>query len=359
MALLVLCDAIRLPAPPNPPPAAVFAYPDVWQVPFQPVSSSGLSTGAIVGIAVGCSMGAIALAVGLFLWFLRRRRHREASKSTEGQEAAAMQQQTWQSLRQGQQFMTGGGEPPSQLAQAQQLYQSARQGADLQQSSASVSNPDSASGTGTLPADGDGEAALLCCCRVAAGPVALASLGERRAAHAQASHASPAARPQLLLPHPLPLPGPPSPPPSSLAPVGAVRSGSHDPLLEWIIKSQGADSSNGTGTPSSAQTRRASRSAAKLADMRDWNINFSDLEVQKQIGEGSFGRVRPPAARSSAGAWRGAVLAAVPPTAALAAAKCLPPCMSALLATGPSSMASLVPNALPSFDALCLPSAWA
>jgi hypothetical protein len=113
---------------------------------------------------------------------------------------------------------------------------------------------------------------------------------------------------------------------SQLALVGgseAQRSAvlSEDPLLEWILKTQAPPtaerqasaaavaatvaataaataavtptSQSGTPTAAGGTPRSARRgSTSKALDVRVWQFNFRELEVQRICGEGSFGRVR-------------------------------------------------------------------
>eukprot|EP00887_Chlorella_sp_A99_P008111 scaffold12.g8111.t1 len=241
---------------------SVFQYPDVWEASYTPVgASSGLGTGGIVGIAVGCAAGVLALAALAFWACSRRRRPRRGSSSSSSSsksEARPSLPPTWTDLQtpggggggqQGAQFISAGAAPSNALASAQQLYKDSPL-----KTGASKRQPGSAGGSiGIAPAATGSE--------------------------------TPSAA-QLL---------------DSGGSSYMAKVYSDDPLLRWIIRSQGSSSagSGGDRTPGSARSKGTAdaggggrpRSAARLAEMRDWNMNFADLEIQKQIGEGSFGRV--------------------------------------------------------------------
>ena len=73
------------------------------------------------------------------------------------------------------------------------------------------------------------------------------------------------------------------------------ENGSYDPLLEWAQRQQGvseADLAAAVGTASSPiHLRSQSRGNNLPLDVKMWTLNFRDLKLEKQIGEGSFGRV--------------------------------------------------------------------
>ena len=78
-----------------------------------------------------------------------------------------------------------------------------------------------------------------------------------------------------------------------------------DPLLAWLTRSRAGAAPGGTGSggsaPPSGSGGLATVLSAKSAhgrggsmgvDVKMWMLNFEDFELSKQIGEGSFGRVR-------------------------------------------------------------------
>jgi serine/threonine protein kinase len=76
-----------------------------------------------------------------------------------------------------------------------------------------------------------------------------------------------------------------------------AHSGGYDPLLEWAQRHPGVSEAElnamvAAGTLSSPQYRRSeSRGSGLPMDVKMWTMNFQDLKIDKQIGEGSFGRV--------------------------------------------------------------------
>ncbi|KAK2078096.1 hypothetical protein QBZ16_003964 [Prototheca wickerhamii] len=71
--------------------------------------------------------------------------------------------------------------------------------------------------------------------------------------------------------------------------AASSRNG-HAQALDWVTRSAAAaGSTGGRSAPGSAGGRSAP--ATPGVDFKMWALNWQDLEIQKQIGEGSFGRV--------------------------------------------------------------------
>jgi hypothetical protein len=61
--------------------------------------------------------------------------------------------------------------------------------------------------------------------------------------------------------------------------------------------------SPGAGSARVASPGGANRAAAAGMDPQQWTLNFADLQMQRQIGEGSFGRVSACRTGKGPGAW--------------------------------------------------------
>ncbi|KAG7668202.1 putative Serine/threonine-protein kinase CTR1 [Nannochloris sp. 'desiccata'] len=76
-----------------------------------------------------------------------------------------------------------------------------------------------------------------------------------------------------------------------------AHSSGYDPLLEWAQRHPGVSEAElnamvAAGALSTPQHRRSeSRGSGLPMDVKMWTMNFQDLKIDKQIGEGSFGRV--------------------------------------------------------------------
>ncbi len=300
-----------------------FAHPNVpdygevtvWMLPpSQPGSSSSLSAGAVAGISIGIVAVLVAAAGALFAWRRKRRIRQEgtalgkAQAAEEGLGVAAM--------------AGGSGSPPmpsklgsppgSPAAVAPLAYSHA-----LQQGQAGKKD------------GGRPDAALLWGSAQQYSNGLLPSLSARSTAAASAvSFATSAAAPSSHLSrgasaNESQLAGPTS------SDLQRLRD---DPLLEWILKSQQpptaeeaasaaavaataaataaahsqasrdgrATGNHGSSTPladaseaagSMQQQQRRGSSANPLMDVRVWQFSFRELEIQRQIGAGSFGRV--------------------------------------------------------------------
>lgn len=73
-------------------------------------------------------------------------------------------------------------------------------------------------------------------------------------------------------------------------------SSGFDPLLEWAQKAQGNDAdaalaAAALGTVGSPTHGRSPSRGNLPLDVKLWTLNFRDMKIEKQIGEGSFGRV--------------------------------------------------------------------
>ncbi|GAB4822575.1 hypothetical protein N2152v2_009621 [Parachlorella kessleri] len=68
----------------------------------------------------------------------------------------------------------------------------------------------------------------------------------------------------------------------------ATEAAQRDPVLAVALKTE---VSNDNAGESAASQQRMSRQSLEMSALRMWTINFKALELQRQIGEGSFGRV--------------------------------------------------------------------
>jgi serine/threonine protein kinase len=78
--------------------------------------------------------------------------------------------------------------------------------------------------------------------------------------------------------------------------AGGAPAPYDDPLLAWVTRSGGSSGAAAAAAALAAgapgHRRRGSHSLAALpADVQQFTINFDDLVIDKQVGEGSFGRV--------------------------------------------------------------------
>lgn len=196
--------------------------------------------------------------------------------------------------------------PDTQLVEAQKLYAEQHGGSGLPYGSAFASN--------TAPGSGS-QAAAVAAAAAAAGAAggALAMLHHSRNASLESTS-------QFLLNG------------TGSNENTPRRTKSDDPLLEWILKTQspsvdgtgskarsrtvdavalaataaeadaeqtpqrsGSSGNNGAALVATGATVRGTprhrSTASKQLDVRYWQFDFRDLEIQKQIGEGSFGRV--------------------------------------------------------------------
>lgn len=275
---------------------------------------SGLSTGAIAGIAAGAAVLLLAAAVLLFVWC--RPAARRARQDSAKQHA---------SIEEGLGAGAGPAGPPgkapssTQLAQAQQLFQQEQQQQFMASSGGGLLYG-SAYGNGALTGKG-GAAAVAGAAAGAAAAASLAASGRQHSRSASGVDEDSA----------------------GMASDSTRRMLSNDPLLEWILKTQspateegealaraasaaavaaeerqlaaaaaglampdreasapgGGDASTAPGTPGTPassvaasgvsamtgtpRTRRVSGSKSGL-DVRVWQFDFRDLEIQKQVG---------------------------------------------------------------------------
>ncbi|KAL6785226.1 hypothetical protein ACKKBG_A02970 [Auxenochlorella protothecoides x Auxenochlorella symbiontica] len=228
--------------------ASGFGAPAVWLVSGSPApppppagpdagGGGGLGTGALVGAVVGGVAGAAALLVLIYLCCCRRRRAPPAPAG-----AAAGKLSDWDEPG----ALKAGYAPP--------------------------------------PGGGGGGPAG------AAATAAAAALVTANGAHALARWTGSATGS-----------GSSGGPRSSAGASSAARTA--DPLLEWITRSAaaaaagtGPTASGGTGTPPSSAGGRSTPAAGAAPgtpamDFNMWMLSWGDLDIQKQVGEGSFGRV--------------------------------------------------------------------
>lgn len=276
--------------------------------------SSGLSTGAIIGIACGGGAALLALLLGLFCC-CRSGKRRAARRDNSLSKGSSIEEGLMEPGA-GANGGAGNGQPAgalvaahpppkpastSQLAEAQKLYQ-AGQG---------KAGP-SASQLPYGSAFGNGSAAAAAGAAGIAGAAALAASASNSgsAPHHERNVSGISVDDSQLV-----LAG------GSEAQHSAMLS--DDPLLEWILKTQApptaerqasaaavaatvaataaataaADTpTSRSGTPTAAGsaggTPRSARrgSTSRALDVRVWQFNFRELEVQRICGEGSFGR---------------------------------------------------------------------
>jgi hypothetical protein len=290
LAALVVCvlhAPVQLAAPAHMLFAAAYGEPTVWMTPYSAPDPSGgggggLSMGVIIGIAVGGGVALLAVAVLLYCCCCRGGGSKEQHGSGKSMD---------DELEAGQHWGDGRGAPPagpSQLTQAQKLYAQ-------QQAAAKGLLYGSAYSNGAPGSSGAAAAAAA-----AAATAATLSAGSQGQGH-HSRNASLESGAGMLG--------------SDLTTPGI---NSDDPLLEWILKTQSPPTTGSTATSAAVAavaaataagagpsgsgdgsvsgsgqrgTPRHSRGPSKTLDVRVWQFNFRDLEIQKQIGEGSFGRV--------------------------------------------------------------------
>lgn len=243
-----------------------------------PSGSSGLATGAIVGIAVGGAAVVLAIALLVFCCLCRRKTRRQDSGASKASSLAGLHDEQHGRMESGtlrNQYPGGTfanplkAQPSQQLAEARKLY-AQPDDANLPYGSAfSNGAPAAAAAAGAAAA--------------AAGAVALAS----RPSHSRTASDNSSSGPTAS--------GGGGGSNSRELSTSTPRSASQDPVLALILKSQAekqasAGQSSTGGSARSTPKHRPSGSKANL-DVRFWQFSYSDLEIQKQIGEGSFGRV--------------------------------------------------------------------
>ena len=217
-----------------------------------PSSGGGLSVGAIIGIAVGGGLAVVLIVTLLICW---RRRSRTSKNASSGGGQGQFKSS-------GDAVMEAGVSGISDLPTMKQRPQAA-----------SGLLYGSAFSTGTAAVGGSGSSA-----RNASLESSVGLLGGLPAGEGLLSAG----------------PGP-----------------EDDPLLEWILKSQlpttpeaaasaaavaaaaaaSAETAAASASGSHQGTPKYGSSGSRYVDMRAWQFTFRDLQIQKQIGEGSFGRV--------------------------------------------------------------------
>ncbi|KAL4436932.1 hypothetical protein ABPG75_004071 [Micractinium tetrahymenae] len=264
---------------------------NVWMLPYSspappPSGGGGLSTGAIVGIAAGGAVAVLAIALLVFCCLCRRKPRRQDSGASKASSVADLHDEHHGQMEMGalrNQYPGGTavgplkGQPSQQLSDARKLYAQQQEGdAHLPYGSAFSNGAPAAAAAAAAGAAG---AAAL-----ASGP------SHSRTASGDSSSGARTASGGVAA--------------SNSRELSTPRSASQDPVLALILRSQAekrasASQSASPSAASAAATGGSARSTPKHRpsgskaglDVRVWQFSFSDLEIQKQIGEGSFGRV--------------------------------------------------------------------